>query len=225
MKKIKGHIGIVIAGSMAFIFLILSGCGGFGGRYKIEKTAADTIPASGKFAVNVRIVLKPELCGYTYVSKRQGAKRVYELGDALCTSTRNLFTAQFTNVMVVSNDDEGKDADFDATVIPQVVDTSVLVRPGFPPNFEATIIYECSMVDKNNRTIFLRTINEDKVYEGYGHKGYGIVMQQAVDELFNRLGSEVALSPEIKRFAGSIKGTELRLPIRQGDGNLRAPMQ
>lgn len=205
MKKTKKHIWFLLVGSIAFFLLILFACGGFGGRYKIESSRMDNLSTAGKIPVNVRLVLNPELCDYIYISKRQGAKRVYELGNALCTSTRDLFTNLFSNVLVVSNEGEGKDDDYDVTVTPRIVDTSVLVRPGFPPNFEATIIYECSMVDKNNRTIFLRTIKEDKVYEGYGHKGYGIVMQRAVNDLFVQLGNEVALSPEIKRFAGTVK--------------------
>lgn len=205
MVKTNKLIGFLVVGSIVISFMMLSACGGFGGRYKIECAQMDNISTGDKIPANVRLVLKPELCNYTYTSRRQGAKRVYELGDALCTSTKDLFTTLFENVIVISNENYGKEADFDATVIPKVIATSVLIRPGAPPNYEATVIYECSITDKNNRTIFLRTVKEDKVYEGYGYKGYGIVMQQAVDELFNRLGNELMLSPEVKQFAGSLE--------------------
>ena len=202
MSRRSKHITIPVS-IIVFLFAI-SACGGFGGRYKIDSKHIGDSPTGERFPVSIRLVLNPELCDHTYTSKRQGAKRVYELGEAFCSSTKDLSTRVFKNVTVVSTEDEGMQGDYDATLIPKVIDTSVLVRPGAPPNFEATIIYECSIVDRDNRTVFLRTIKENKVYQGYGYEGYKIVMQQAVDELFLQLGNELAFSPEIKRFAGSL---------------------
>jgi hypothetical protein len=140
-----------------------------------------------------------------YVSKRQGAKRVYELGNALCSNTENLFTNLFKGVTVTSSMDDNSEGSFNAIVIPKVVDTSVLVRPGAPPNFEAAIIYECSMVDARGHTIFVRTVKENKVLAQYGYDSYKIVMQSAVDELFTKMGNEIMDSPEIKKLANSLK--------------------
>jgi hypothetical protein len=205
MTNILKRIGFPVVIDIALISLMLSGCGGFGGHYKIESSPMEGISADTKIPVNVRLVLSSELCNYTYTSIRQGAKRVYDLGDAFCINNKNLFAKIFKNLIVVSSHDEDQSSDFDAIAIPRVIDTSVLVRPGAPPNFEATIIYECSIVDKSNRTIFLRTVKEDKIYRGYGYDSNRIVMQQAMDELFTQLGNELVSSPEIKKFANSIK--------------------
>ncbi len=191
---------VLMAASIVLALSVLLACGGFGGRYKIESSGFDIVPDDAKIPLNVRLVLNPGLCSYVYTSVRQGAKRVYELGDALCTNNRNLFTDIFKGVTVVSNEDQVPAEDFDVTAIPKVIDTSVLVRPGAPPRFEATIIYECAIVDRNGRVIFVRTIKENKVIKKYGYGGYKIIMQAAVDELFPRLGRELANSIEIKKF-------------------------
>ena len=190
---------------LLFSILFLSACGGFGGRYKIETMPLEEFSDSKKIPLDVKLVLDPVLCNYVYVSSRQGAKRAYELGDALCSSTKKLFATLFNNVTVVSSNNDNTEANFNAIVTPKVVDTSVLVRPGAPPNFEATIIYECSMVDVNGRIIFLRTVKENNVLKQYGYDSYGTVMQEAANELFIRLGNELVQSPEIKKFADSLK--------------------
>jgi len=204
MISIKNHWRLLPLSVISILLssLLLCACGGFGGRYLIESAKTIDEGAAGKYPLRVRLILSPALCSYTYTYVRQGAKRFYEIGDAMCDNHRNLFHTLFEKVVVVSDENEGCDSDYDVTATPQIVDTSVLVRPGAPPNFEATIIYECALVDKDQRTIFLRTVKEDKVHRGYGHKGYGIVMQQAVDELFVQLRHEIAISPEIRRLAG-----------------------
>ena len=193
--------GFLMAITISLVFPMLTSCGGFGGRYKIESLRMDAISTDAKIPLNVRLVLSSELCNYTYTSVRQGAKRVYELGDALCTNNRKIFSDLFKNVIVVSSKDEGKTTDFDVTAILKVIDTSVLIRPGAPPQFEATIIYECAIEDRNGRTIFVRTIKEYKVIKRYGYDSYRIVMQDTVDELFTKLGHELIDSLEIKKFA------------------------
>jgi hypothetical protein len=145
------------------------------------------------------------LCRYVYVSKRQGAKRIYELGNALCSNSKNVFTGLFSKVIVVSNKDAQAGSKIDAIVIIKVIDTSVLVRPGAPPSFEAALIYECSMEDMSGRTIFVRTIKEYKALKQYGSDSYGLVMQNAVDELFAQLGNELVHSPEIDKYVNSLK--------------------
>ena len=195
----------LLSGMTALSLFFLAACGGFGGRYKIATKPMDEFSTNKKIPIDVKLVLDPELCNYVYVSRRQGAKRVYELGDALCSNTQNLFTTLFKDVTVVKNKDDNNESNIDAIVIPKVVDTSVLVRPGAPPNFDAAIIYECSMEDVSGRTIFVRTVKENKVLKQYGYDSYRIVMQEAVNELFTQLGNEVVYSPEIKKFANSLK--------------------
>lgn len=203
-KNNKKSISLSL-GMITIFLLLLSACGGFGGRYKIMTKSMNEFSTNKKIPVDVKLVLDSVLCNHVYVSRRQGAKRVYELGDAFCSNTKNLFTTLFKNVTVVSSNDDNTEVDFDAIVIPKVVDTSVLVRPGAPPNFEATIVYECAIEDRNGRTIFVRTVKENKVLKKYGYDSYGTVMQEAVDELFTQLGNELVYSPEIKKFANSMK--------------------
>jgi hypothetical protein len=205
MIRIKNRFGFLTVTSIALFSMMMNGCGAFGGHYIIESATVEEGPVEAKFPLNVRLVLNSELCNYSYTSYRQGAKRFYELGNALCVNHRNLFGALFENVTVVSDATEGNASGYDVTVIPNIIDTSALVRPGAPPSFEATVIYECSMVDNHQRTIFLRTIKEDKVYQGYGRNSHKNVMQQAVDEVFVRLKDEMVSSPEIKKFANALK--------------------
>ena len=87
----------------------------------------------------------------------------------------------------------------------KVIDTSVLVRPGAPPTFEAALIFECSMEDPIGRPIFVRTLKEYKILKQYGSDSYRSVMQSAVDDLFTQLGNEMVRSPEINRYADSLK--------------------
>lgn len=196
---------ILWLGMITLILLLLSACGGFGGRYKIKTKSMNEFSTNKKIPMNVKLVLDTELCNYVYISKRQGAKRVYELGEALCSNTKNLFTTLFKNAYIASGKDDNTQGHVDVIVTPKVIDTSVLVRPGAPPNFEATIVYECAMKDTNGRTIFLRTIKENKVIEQYGYDGYEVVMQETVDELFAKLGTELVNSPEIKKFGKGLK--------------------
>ena len=192
-------------GLAAFSFLFLSACGAFGGRYKMAAKPIDEFSIKHKIPINVKLVLDPDLCKYVYISSRQGAKRVYELGDAICLNTKNLFDTLFKNVTVVTNKNDNSEGNIDTIVTPKIVDISVLIRPGAPPTFEAVIIYECSMEDTNGRAIFVRTIKEDKVLQQYGFDTYGIVIQEALNEVFTQLGNELVYSPEIKKYANSIK--------------------
>jgi hypothetical protein len=59
------------------------------------------------------------------------------------------------------------------------------------------------MEDSNGRMIFVRTVKENKIIQQYGYDGHRIVMQEAVDELFTKLGMELVESPEIKKFVKS----------------------
>lgn len=192
-------------GMITIFLLFLSACGGFGGRYKITTKSMNEFSNNEKIPIKVKLVLDSELCNCVYISKRQGAKRVYELGEALCSNTKNLFTTLFKNAYVVSEKDDNTQDHFDVIVTFKVIDTSVLVRPGAPPNFEATIVYECAMEDTNGRTIFVRTVKENKVIEQYGYDGYKVVMQETVDELFTKLGIELTSSHEIKKFVNGLK--------------------
>ena len=203
--KINNSQRLLFLMLMALSVTFLSACGGFGGHYRIENKPADEFSTNNKIPADVTLVLAPDLCSYVYVSKRQGAKRVYELGEALCTNTRNLFTSFFNNVTVVASKGDSAAETFDAVGIAKIIDTSVLVRPGAPPNFEATIIYECSLEDSGGRTIFVRTVKENKVLKKYGYDSYRTVMQEAVDELFTTLSKEMLYSPEIKKFATRLK--------------------
>ncbi|MBU0647689.1 hypothetical protein KJ855_00745 [Patescibacteria group bacterium] len=197
---------ILLSLGMIIIFLLfLSACGRFGGRYKITTKSMNEFSSNKKIPINVKLVLDSELCNYVYISKRQGAKRVYELGEALCSNTENLFKTLFKNAYVVSGKPDNAQDHVDVIVTPKVIDTSVLVRPGAPPNFEATLVYECAMEDTNGRVIFLRTVKENKVIEQYVHDGYKVVMQETVDELFTKLEIELVDSPEIKKFAKGFK--------------------
>jgi hypothetical protein len=189
---------------IGMMLVLLSACGGFGGRYPIQSKPMDEFRTNLKIPLDVRLILDSDLCGYVYVSKRQGAKRVYELGDALCTNTANLCKTLFRKVTVVKGEERGVAGEFDVIIVPKVIDTSVLVRPGAPPNFEATMIYECAITDPKGRPIFLRTVKENKTIERYGYDSYGVVMQAAVDELFSKLGSELAHSPEIRKYVDKL---------------------
>ena len=96
-------------------------------------------------------------------------------------------------------------ANFDAVIIPRVIDTSALVRPGAPPDFDVTMIYECTMVDPKGRPIFVRSIKENKVLETLGRGSWKTVMQTTVDAVYSRLAEEMAHSPEIRKYADKRK--------------------
>ena len=195
----------LLLGTAAISLLLLSSCGAFGGRYKIAEKTMSEHTANGKIPIDVKLVLDPELCEYVYISKRQGAKRVYELGHALCSNSKNLFAYLFNDVIVVSSKGADTESKVDAVAMTKVIDTSVLVRPGAPPTFEAALIFECSMEDPIGRPIFVRTLKEYKILKQYGSDSYRSVMQSAVDDLFTQLGNEMVRSPEINRYADSLK--------------------
>ena len=200
MAKTSKSFAVLILTTILLVVAMLCACGGFGGRYKIKEANMDIAPNAPKIPLNVRLVLDSKQCTFTYTSVRQGAKRIYELGEALCANNVNIFKNHFKNVTLVSSKDKTGADDFDITAIPRLIDTSVLVRPGAPPRFEATIIYECAIEDSNGHTIFVRTIKENKVIKKYGYGGYAIIMQEAIDELFAKLAGELADSPEIRKF-------------------------
>ncbi len=200
----SNHQSTFLSLGMITIFLLfLSSCGGFGGRYKIKTHSMNEFPSHKKIPINVKLVLDSKLCSYVYISKRQGAKRVYELGEALCSNSENLFSTLFKNAYVVSKKDDDIQSHIDVIATPKVIDTSALVRPGAPPHFEAELVFECAMEDSNGRIIFVRTVKENKIIQQYGYDGHRIVMQEAVDELFTKLGMELVESPEIKKFVKS----------------------
>ena len=204
LKNNRQRISFLL-GMITLSLLLISACGGFGGRYKIDSKPMDEFFTNKKIPINVKLVLDSELCNYVYISKRQGAKRVFELGEALCSDTKNLFSTLFEIIHIVSKKDDYTEGHINAVVIPKVIDTSALVRPGAPPNFEATIVYECTIEDENGRTIFVRTIKENKVLKTFGYDAHKTVMQETVDELFAKLENELVNSPEIKKFANSFK--------------------
>ena len=194
-------LGVVM---IALVLLAVASCGRFGGRYHIETKAMDEFAASPKIQLDVALVLDSGLCDYTYISKRQHAKRVFELGETLCANMKDMCTSLFRKVTVVSNKDEGMTGNVDAVIIPKVIDTSALVRPGAPPDFEATMIYECTMIDPNDHPIFVRTVKENKVLETYSENSWGTVMQTTVDAVFSSLGNEMVASPEIRKYANKM---------------------
>jgi len=136
MANTNKLFAVLILASIVLVVTMLGACGGFGGRYKIKGANMYIVPDDEKIPLNVKLVLDSEQCNYTYTSVRQGAKRIYELGDALCTNNLNVFKDLFKNVTVVSNKTDGKADDFDITAIPRVIDTSVLVRPSAPQDLK-----------------------------------------------------------------------------------------
>jgi hypothetical protein len=191
-------------GLIVLVLLVVAACGRFGGLYHIEPKAMDEFAGSSKIPLDVALVLDSQLCNYIYVSKRQHAKRVFELGETLCTNMKDMCTSLFRTVTVVSKKDEGLTGNVDAVIIPKVIDTSALVRPGAPPDFEATMIYECTMIDPNDHPIFVRTVKENKVLETYSKNSWGTVMQTTVDAVFSSLGNEVVGSPEIRKYVNKM---------------------
>lgn len=192
-------------GLIVLVLLVVAACGRFGGRYHIEAKAMDEFAGSPKIPLDVALVLDPGLCNYTYISKRQHAKRVFELGETLCANMRGMCTSLFRSVTVVGDKDEGMTGNVDAVIIPKVIDTSALVRPGAPPDFEATMIYECTMIDPKDHPIFVRTVKENKVLETYSKNSWGTVMQTTVEAVFSSLGNEMARSPEIRNYVNKRK--------------------
>jgi len=193
----SGAVLIVLA------FLVVVACGRFGGRYHIESKSMDEFAGSPKIQLDVALVLDSGLCNYTYVSKRQHAKRVFELGETLCANMKNMCTSLFRTVTVVKNKDKGMTGNVDAVIIPKVIDTSALVRPGAPPDFEAAMIYECTMIDPDDHPIFVRTVKENKVLKTYSENSWGTVMQTTVNAVFSSLGNEMVASPEIRKYVNN----------------------
>jgi hypothetical protein len=189
---------------IVLVLLVVAACGRFGGRYHIESKAMDEFAGSPKIPLDVALVLDYELCNYTYVSKRQHAKRVFELGETLCANMKDMCSLLFRRVTVVRNKDEGMTGNVDAVIIPKVIDTSALVRPGAPPDFEAIMIYECTMIDPNDHPIFVRTVKENKVLETYSENSWGTVMKTTVDAVFSSLGNEMVTSPEIRKYVNKM---------------------
>ena len=205
MANLNNRHGLSLGAGLIALALTAAACGAFGGRYHIDPNSMDAYSKRTKIPLKVAVVLNPELCDYVYVSKRQGAKRVFEIGEALCTDIKYLSTAMFETATVVAGKAEGLAAHFDAVIIPRVIDTSVLVRPGAPPDFEATMIYECTMIDLNDRPVFVRTIKENKVLETYKRDSWKTVMQTTVDAVYSSLADEMVHSPEIRKYADSRK--------------------
>ena len=191
----------LFGGGLIALALVTAACGAFGGRYQIDPAPMDAFSGKTKIPLKVAVVLTPDLCDYVYISKRQGAKRVFELGEALCADIQHLSAAMFETATVVAGKAQGLASTVDAVMIPRVIDTSALVRPGAPPDFEVTMIYECTMVDPQDRPIFVRTVKENKVLETYQRDSWKIVMQTTVDAVHAHLADEMAHSPEIRKFA------------------------
>ena len=204
MLKINRRWISLVGVLIALVLLVVTACGRFGGRYHIESKAMDEFSANPKIPLDVALVMDSGLCNYTYISKRQHAKRVFELGETLCANMKDMCTSLFRKVTVVSNKDEGMTGNVDAVIIPKVIDTSALVRPGAPPDFEATMIYECTMIDPNDHPIFVRTVKENKVLETYSGNSWETVMQTTVDAVFSSLGNEMLASPEIRKYANKM---------------------
>ncbi len=189
---------------MALVLIVVAACGRFGGRYHIDSKAMDEFVGSPKIPLDVALVLDSELCNYTYVSKRQHAKRVFELGETLCANMQGISASLFRRVEVVQTKDEGMTGNVDAVIVPKVIDTSALVRPGAPPDFEATMIYECAIINPDGHPIFVRTVKENKVLETYSGDSWGAVMQTTVDAMFSNLGNEMMASPELRKYADKV---------------------
>jgi hypothetical protein len=205
-KMLKTNIRWILLGTVliALVLLVVAACGRFGGRYHIESKAMGEFAGSPKIPLDVALVLDSGQCNYTYVSKRQHAKRVFELGETLCANMKGICTSLFRTVTVVRNKDEGMAVNVDAVIIPKVIDTSALVRPGAPPDFEATMIYECTMIDPNDHPIFVRTVKGNKFLETYSENSWGTVMQTTVDAVFSSLGNEMVASPELRKYANKM---------------------
>ena len=94
-------------------------------------------------------------------------------------------------------------ANIDLIIAPKLVDLSFFWHPGFPVTVKTVIITEWQITDPNGELVAVKSIQGN----GLDNRTFGFInariqqsYQAAFDDLFNKLYTYLASSPEIKQL-------------------------
>jgi hypothetical protein len=191
---------------VVFVLSITVGCSNLIGTHIIvAPTDPDVLHVSDtKYPLSVYSPPDDILCAYKFEHAKAGARSTIEIGNAVCENEKLVLSSFFEKSQYHENLPQNEVNQYDLIMKSKIVDSSIVIRFGFPARMEAIVIYEFSIENPQGEVLMVRNIQVLGVPSfGTAEGMYKQAMREAIDSLFLEFSQSIQNSFELRKLVES----------------------